>query len=370
MPARHTKMLKMTMLPIIVLLIIIQLLVSESVSSKSSLVHHHVPFLWGTATAAYQVEGAVHADGRGDSIWDTFSRIPNKIHNNDNGNIADDSYNQFNNDIKLMKNMGMSAYRFSISWSRILPSGNGEINYVGIAHYNKIINELIKNGIEPMVTLYHWDLPANLDTTYKGWLDERIVKDFARYVDICFQAFGDRVKFWMTINEPWTFVHLGYVLGTFAPGRCSDRSKCPEGDSATEGYIAAHNVLLAHATAVNLYRKKYQNSQKGQIGIVLNQDWTEPLTDLPDDIEAAERRNEFLLGWFGDPIVFGKYPAVMEKFVGDRLPKFTPEQSKLLKGSFDFWGLNHYTSMYVSNAVNSGNVTKNSGSCVWSLTIR
>ena len=197
--------------------------------------------------------------------------------------------------------------------------------------------------------MYHWDLPENLEKTYKGWLNRKVIKDFARYAEVCFQAFGDRVKYWITINEPWTFVYLGYVQGMFAPGRCSDRKKCYEGDSATEGYIAAHNVLLAHATAVQIYRQKYQLLQHGRISITLNHDWNEPLTDSPVDIEAAERRNQFLLGWFGDPIVFGKYPAVMEQLVGDRLPKFTPAESELLIGSFDYWALNHYTSMYVSN---------------------
>lgn len=254
-----------------------------------------------------------------------------------------------------MKEMGVNSYRFSIAWTRILPRGTCEyINEEGIAHYNKVINELLKNDIEPIVTLYHWDLPLALEQKYSGWLSSNIVEDFTNYADLCFDNFGDRVKKWITINEPWTFATMGYVFGAFAPGRCSDRLKCASGDSATEGYIVGHNVLLSHASAVHLYRHKYQN-QQGVIGITLNMDWAEPLTDNIEDIEAAERRNEFSIGWFADPLVYGRYPQSMIDLVGDRLPKFSVEQQQKLIGSFDFYGLNHYSSKYFSNSDHSGN---------------
>ena len=181
-------------------------------------------FLWGVATAAYQTEGATRDDNRGDSIWDAFARQKGKIKNNDTGEIADDSYHRIKEDVALIKAMGLNSYRFSISWSRILPTGTledgGIINGKGIQHYNTLIDELVSNNIQPMVTLYHWDLPQNLQNKYGGWLDkESISRDFLAYSDICFSHFGDRVKLWLTLNEPWTYSYLGYGEGAFAPGR-------------------------------------------------------------------------------------------------------------------------------------------------------
>jgi len=310
------------------------------------------PFLWGVATAAYQIEGSVDAEGRGPSIWDTFAHMPGKISNNDNGDVADDSYRQFREDVQSIKKMGLNAYRFSISWSRILPQGSlrGGINYLAIRHYNRLVDELLDSGIQPLVTLYHWDLPAALEEAYGGWLSPEVERDFSDYVDICFSNFGDRVKFWITLNEPWTYSLMGYGMGSFAPGRCSDRRKCQHGNSSTEPYIVAHNSLNAHAAAVELYRLKYQSQQGGKIGITLNHDWAEPLTDNPADRAAAERRNEFAMGWFADPLFFGRYPDSMVQLVGARLPAFTTSQRKRIKGSYDFLGLNHYSSKYYSSA--------------------
>ena len=304
------------------------------------------PFTWGVATAAYQIEGAVADDGRGPTIWDSFSAIPGKISNGDTGAVADGSYYRIAEDVQLIKDMGLSSYRFSIAWSRIMPTGEMPVNQAGIDHYNKLLDELEKQGIEPLVTLYHWDLPSALEVKYGGWLGQDIETAFAVYADVCFAAFGDRVKMWTTINEPWTFCLMGYGTGAFAPGRCSDRNLCPSGDSATESYITAHNVLNSHAAAVDVYRTKYQNTQNGKIGIVLNQDWAEPLTDDPRDIIAANRKNEFTMGWFADPLVFGKYPDSMIQLVGDRLPKFTEEQRKRLVGSYDYFAFNHYSTKY------------------------
>jgi beta-glucosidase len=304
------------------------------------------PFLWGVATAAYQIEGAVADDGRGPSIWDTFSKIPGKISHNNNGDIADNSYHLIEKDIEMLKTLGVNSYRFSISWSRILPSGYGEVNQLGIDHYSHFIDRLLEEGIEPLVTIFHWDLPQGNEDSFGGLLSPDLEKYFVEYSDILFRSYGDRVKKWITLNEPWTICFNAYGTGVFAPGRCSDRTKCPAGDSSTESYLAGHNLLNAHAAAVELYRTKYLPTQKGWIGITVNHDWAEPLTSKRKDVEAAERRREFQLAWFVDPLYFGDYPESMKTLVGDRLPSFTETQKKRLLGSFDFLGLNHYSTKY------------------------
>jgi beta-glucosidase len=309
-------------------------------------VEKYEQFLWGTATAAYQIEGAANIDGREPSIWDLYSKIPGKIANNDNGDIADDSYNQYEKDVQLLKQLGVNAYRFSVAWTRIIPKGYGEINQAGIDHYNKVINLLLENSIEPVVTLFHWDLPQGLEDRYSGLLSPLFETDFANFADVCFKAFGDRVKKWITLNEPWTVAVQAYGVGIFAPGRCSDRSRCAEGDSTTESYLAAHNMLNAHAAVVGLYREKYAWNQHGIIGITLNHDWAMPYTNSTANIAAAHRRSIFQLAWFSDPIYFGDYPREMKELVGDRLPVFSEEQKCRIKGSLDFLGMNHYTSKY------------------------
>ncbi|PNX83388.1 beta-glucosidase 24-like protein, partial [Trifolium pratense] len=257
-------------------------------------------------------------------------------------------------DVEIMKNMNMDAYRFSISWSRILPKGklSRGVNMEGINYYNNLINELLDKGLQPFVTLFHWDLPQALDEEYGGFLSHNIVNDFRDYAELCFKEFGDRVKYWITLNEPWTLSKYGYADGRSAPGRCSSwhNENCVGGDSATEPYIVAHNQLLAHATAVKVYKSKYQASQKGRIGITLSCDWLVPLLDTEADIHATQRGIDFILGWFLEPLTVGDYPSSMRSLVGSRLPKFSKHQSKLVKGSFDFLGLNYYTSNYATDA--------------------
>jgi len=276
-------------------------------------------FLWGTATASYQVEGAWNIS-RGLSIWDTFSHTPGKVANGDTGDVADDNYHRYLQDIAQMKNLGFKNYRFSISWSRLFPTGVFPPNPVGFQHYSNVIDALLANGIEPFVTLYHWDLPQDFPGT---WLNPDIVGHFADYAQAAFAAFGNRVKHWITFNEPLTFTVQGYDAGIHAPGRCSDRSICPAGNSSTEPYLAAHHVLLAHAQAVSIYRRLYQRQQGGIIGITLNSDWAEPYTNSNADMTAAERRLEFQLGWYADPIFKGDYPQSMKAIVGNRLPQFS-----------------------------------------------
>ncbi|KAM7502665.1 hypothetical protein LguiB_001569 [Lonicera macranthoides] len=286
-----------------------------------------------------------------------------------------------------MKEMGLDAYRFSISWSRILPKGNlaGGKNELGIAFYNNLINALLANGIEPFITLFHWDLPQALEDEYGGFRSRKIIEDFRDYAEVCFQEFGDRVKHWITLNEPWSFSYGGYALGTLAPGRgklpdmpamtrrfvrnvlppspysfpipaARRISSAPVGDPGREPYVVTHHQLLAHAYAVQLYRKKYQATQKGTIGIALVTIWTEPYRQTPKDIAAAERAQEFWFGWFMDPLTFGDYPPSMKQMVGDRLPRFTKEESELLKGSTEFLGLNYYTANFIEDAPDVGSV--------------
>jgi len=296
-------------------------------------------FTWGTATASYQIEGAWQEGGKGLSIWDAFSHSPGKIAQGDTGDTTCDHYNRFREDVALMKGMGLKAYRFSIAWSRIQPLGYGKANPEGIRFYSELIDELLANGITPWVTLYHWDLPLALQLEMDGWLNPKLAEYFQAYADICFSNFGDRVKHWITFNEPWVTAVLGYGQGVFAPGRISN----------SEPYQAAHTLLRSHALAVHTYRESY-GAQNGRIGITNNCDWREPLTDSAHDRQAAQRALEFFLAWFADPIYFGDYPAVMRERVGDRLPRFSDHERSLLKGSVDFFGLNHYTTMYAADA--------------------
>ncbi|PKK89023.1 MAG: beta-glucosidase [Candidatus Wallbacteria bacterium HGW-Wallbacteria-1] len=295
-------------------------------------------FVWGTATSSYQIEGGVSEGGRGETIWDIFSHTPGKVHNNQNGDIACDHYHRFKEDVALLKALGVTAYRFSIAWSRIQPTGRGKPNKEGLEFYNALIDELIENGIEPWITLYHWDLPLELHTDFNGWLNPEIADFFALYADICFENFGDRVKHWITINEAWVISLCGYGSGVFAPGI----------QSKTAPFIAGHNLLRAHGRAASLYRTKYQTPQKGVIGMTNNCDWREPATADEADIQAAQRANEFFLGWFADPIYFGKYPDCMRMRLGKRLPEFSAEESAMIKNSSDFFGLNHYSTELVS----------------------
>ncbi|CAA6692313.1 MULTISPECIES: GH1 family beta-glucosidase [unclassified Lentimonas] len=292
-------------------------------------------FIWGVATAAHQVEGAWLEDGKGLNIWDAYSHTPGKITNGDHSEVACDHYHRYEEDIDLIANLGTNGYRFSISWSRIIPDGKGAVNQAGIDFYNRLIDGLIAKGITPFITLYHWDLPLTLQLENDGWLSYETAEAFERYAETCYKAFGDRVTNWMTFNENWCTAVLGYGDGLFAPGRVSN----------TEPYIVGHNLLLAHGLAVKKFR---DGGYPGQIGIANNCDFREPLTDKPEDIAAAQESLEFFYGWLTDPVVFGEYPQIMRDRLGDRLPTFTPEQSELLKGSADFLGLNHYTTHYAS----------------------
>ncbi|TVU10020.1 hypothetical protein EJB05_43523 [Eragrostis curvula] len=307
-------------------------------------------FVFGTGSAAYQYEGAYKEGGKGVSVWDTFTHIPGKIKNNDTGDVADDFYHRYKGDVQLLKDMNMDAFRFSIAWTRILPNGSlsGGVNKEGVAFYNNLINEIIAKGMKPVVTIFHWDTPQALESKYGGFLSEKIIKDYVDFAEVCFREFGDRVKFWTTFNEPWTYAVNGYATGAFAPGRCSPyvSKSYLGGDSAREPYIVTHNIILAHAEAVRLYRTKYKPSQHGQIGITVVSNWYVPNSDTAADRGAVQRSLDFMLGWYLDPIVHGEYPGTMRGFLGVRLPRFTAEQVALIKGSYDFIGMNYYTAYY------------------------
>ncbi|KAL6902144.1 hypothetical protein ACP4OV_005020 [Aristida adscensionis] len=295
-------------------------------------------FAFGAGTAAVQYEGAGAEDGRTPSIWDTFAnsaRNPNQHH----GYIASDGYHKYKEDVKLIKDI----------------DGRGAINPKGLQYYNNVINELVKEGIQIHAVIYHIDLPQILEDEYGGWLSPRIVDDFTAYADACFREFGDRVAHWTTVLEPNILAQGSYDNGIAPPGHCSYPfgRDCTVGNSSVEPYLFLHHTLLAHSSAVKLYREKYQAAQKGIIGINLYSLCMYALTDSAEDVQATGRANDFLFGSILHPFLFGDYPESMKKAAGSRLPSFSDYESKLVTGAFDFIGLNHYSSIYASNNPNA-----------------
>ncbi|CAL9237856.1 unnamed protein product [Arabidopsis halleri] len=312
-------------------------------------------FLFGTASSAYQYEGAFLTEGKGLNNWDIFTHeYPGKIRDANNGDMAVDQYHRFMEDIQLMTSLGVNSYRFSISWSRVLPRGRfGSINYSGITYYNRLIDALISRGIKPFVTLNHLDYPQELENRFQSWLSPEMQKDFMYLADTCFKHFGDQVKLWTTLNEPNNQIILSHLKGTFPPSRCSlPYGNCSQGNSETEPFIAAHNAILAHAKAVHLYRTKYQEEQKGIIGIVVQTSWFEPISDSIADREAAERAQAFYSNWILDPVIDGEYPKEMVNLLGSALPRFSRKEVENLKESRpDFVGINHYTSYFIQDCL-------------------
>jgi beta-glucosidase/6-phospho-beta-glucosidase/beta-galactosidase len=303
-------------------------------------------FVWGVATSAYQIEGGWNADGKGPNIWDTFTSIEGNINDGTDGKVACDSYNKYEEDARIISELGVSSYRFSISWARILPEGIGAENPAGIQYYKNLIAALKARGITPVATIYHWDLPQALQDQ-GGWLNETSAFWFEEYARVCFREFGDEVKQWITLNEPWVTSVNGHGEGTHAPGMKGI------GDLV---YTVSHNLLRAHAKAYRVYESEFKPSQGGECGITLNVGWSEP--ENPDDAayrEASENHIQFALGWFAHPIFKdGQYPPVMREkvdaksaaqgFPVSRLPDFTAEERAELLGSSDFLGINFYTS--------------------------
>lgn len=313
-------------------------------------------FHFGYATAAAQVEGAWNKDGKGLSIWDKWSHEPKRIKDGSTNEDAVRSYDLYKQDVARMKDYGVTAYRFSLAWSRIIPLGGKDdpVNEQGVEYYNRLIDELLANGITPFVTLFHWDTPQALEERYGGMLDkEKYTPDFVRYARVCFERFGDRVKNWSTYNEPGVYTLAGYAAGVHAPGRSSFRDINDEGDSSTEPFTVAHTELVSHGYVCDMYKRDFQPAQKGTIMITLHGNWAEPWDeDDPKDVEAAQRANEFEIAWFADPL-YGKgevdYPACMRAQLGDRLPRFTDEEKRLIRGSSESYGMNSYTAFFVKN---------------------
>ncbi len=295
-------------------------------------------FLWGSATASYQLEGAVNEDGRGPSIWDTFSATPGKVKNGDSGAIACDHYHRYKEDVQLMKRIGMDAYRFSVAWPRVIPEGTGAVNQVGLDFYDRLVDELLANGIQPYATLYHWDLPQALEDK-GGWPNRATAHAYVNYADVVTQKLGDRVKNWMTFNEPWVFTFLGYGMGIHAPGRTDLKAAVQ----------AVHHFLLAHTRAMSVIR--HNGDAQTRIGLVMNPNWSDPASDSDADKAAARRWMGFFNDWFLDPIYKGDYPDFMKEVFADFLPEI--EEGDLAeiheKGRPDYLGVNFYTRSVVAN---------------------
>nr|POE97927.1 beta-glucosidase 46 [Quercus suber] len=329
----------------------------DDTTSAKSLGQSSFPsnFLFGTASSAYQFEGAYLSDGKGLNNWDVFSHKPGNIIDGSNGDLAVDHYHRYMEDIELMGSLGVNSYRFSISWARILPEGRfGEVNLAGIDHYNKLINVLLLKGIQPFVTLNHFDIPQEFEDRFGGWLSPESQEEFLHFADTCFKSFGDRVKYWATFNEPNLQVTSGYRSGIYPPARCSSPfGNCNDGDSEKEPFVAAHNIILSHAAAVDIFRSKYQIKQGGMIGIVLHAAWFEPISNYKADKSAAERAQSFLTKWILDPIILGRYPSEMNDILGSNLPEFSNKDKDKLKSGLDFIGINHYTSYYVQDCIYS-----------------
>ncbi|XP_075977475.1 myrosinase 1-like [Anticarsia gemmatalis] len=307
-------------------------------------------FMFGVATASYQIEGAWNVSGKGESIWDRYTHEhPDRVFDHKNGDVADGSYYKYKDDVALMKQLGVGFYRFSMSWPRILPTGlSNEINEDGIRYYTELIEELRANRIIPMVTMYHWDLPQTLQDL-GGWTNPVMADYFLDYAKVLLDNFADKVPIWITFNEPLSFCHDGYG-GEDAPGGRA---------SGFEDYMCGHNVLRAHGMVYDLYDREYRHRVKGGMGITLDIAWMEGITSSTEDQIAAETARQFMFGWFANPIFSktGDYPAVMRKridanskkqgFPRSRLPTFTREEVKMIRGSFDFMGVNHYTTYLV-----------------------
>lgn len=292
-------------------------------------------FLWGSATASYQVEGAVHEDGRGTSIWDTFSHTPGKTHNGDTGDVADDHFHRYKTDIALMKALGVKTYRFSVAWPRIFPDGTGTPNPKGLDFYNRMLDELLANNIEPFCTLYHWDLPQKLEDK-GGWQNRDTCKAFADYAGYTAGKLSDRVKHFMTMNEIQTFVDLGYGNGIHAPGLKLSRSGLAQ---------VAHFSVLGHGLAVQAIRASTRPGTK--VGFADNAIATTPVIETPEQIEAATRAYREENARFLTVIQEGKYTDLYLQRLGADAPKFTPEDMKAIGSKLDFLGLNVYQPTYV-----------------------
>ncbi len=303
-------------------------------------------FIWGSATAAYQIEGASKEDGRGESIWDRFSHTHGKVENGDTGDVACDHYHRYKEDIELMKEIGLDAYRFSFSWPRILPEGHGKVNQKGLDFYKKLIDGLLEAGISPTATINHWDLPQALQDK-GGWAERDIINYYTEYAQILFREFGDLVPRWITHNEPWMASFVGYAFGEHAPGL----------KDYQQALRAAHHLLLSHGLTVRAFRKE---GIDGEIGITLNLVGTTPYSDAVEDIAAAERQKEFINGWFLDPLFKGKYPETMSAIYKKEKGWFDFDSTDfdVITEEMDFLGINYYNRLIVKDNPKADHILK------------
>jgi beta-glucosidase len=286
-------------------------------------------FTWGAATAAYQVEGAVREDGRGESIWDRFSGVPGNVVDGHTGAIACDSYHQQSQDLPLIRDLGLDAFRFSISWPRILPDGSGSVNPAGLDYYDRLVDDLLAAGVDPYVTLYHWDLPQALEDR-GGWPARDTVDAFTEYVEVVASRLGDRVGNWITQNEPWVISWLGYGLGVHAPGRADEK----------DALAAAHHVLLAHGRAAEVLRRE---APAARVGVTIDLVPMYPLTYSDADLDAARRSDGFRNRWFLDPVLGRGYPRDMLEAYASILPRMDDGDLETIAAPLDFLGVNYYT---------------------------
>lgn len=288
-------------------------------------------FLWGCATASYQIEGADLENGKGPSIWTKFSHTKGKIFNSQNGDVACDHYHLFKKDIELMKELGINSYRFSVSWPRILPEGHGKVNQDGVDFYSRLIDTLLENDILPFLTLYHWDMPLTLQEKIGGWESREIVNYFGDYATLVFDKFSDKVKNWITLNEPYCASHVSYLEGAHAPG-----IKDPK-----RSFNVAHNLLMSHGEAVKRFR---DSNAQGQIGLTNVSMWIEPASECASDKEAAILNNQFANDWFFETPLEGKYPEKLRERLENAgvMPEIKPGDMELISTPFDFWGVNYY----------------------------
>jgi beta-glucosidase len=295
-------------------------------------------FVWGVATSSYQIEGAANEGGRGQSIWDTFCKVPGKVANFDNGDIACDHYHRYKEDLDLMKWMGVKAYRFSVAWPRVIPDGVGRVNEMGLDFYDRLIDSLLEREIAPWLTMYHWDLPEALQLR-GGWNNREVVEWFGEYAEVLTSRFGDRVKNWMTLNEPLCSAWLGHLYGDMAPGI----------KDLQTALNVSHHLLMSHGLACQVIRS---NVSEANVGIVINVTPAVPATDSQEDSNAAQLADGFDNRWFLDPVFGRTYPADVIDTLGAS-PEIHSGDMKLIAQDLDFLGVNFYFRQTVAADQNS-----------------
>jgi beta-glucosidase len=294
-------------------------------------------FLWGAATASYQIEGAIQEDGRGTSIWDTFSATPGKTYNGDTGEVAVDHYHRMQDDLEIVAQLGLAGYRFSIAWPRVLPTGSGPVNAKGLDFYDRLVDGLLAKGIQPFATLYHWDLPQPLQDA-GGWTNRETAQRFADYAEVVVRRLGDRVTNWMTLNEPWCSAFLGYGIGVHAPGI----------QNLQAAVDAGHHLLLAHGLAVTRIRSVAPATSR--VGIVLNFSPAYPADNRPETLRDIARSDAFSNRWLLEPITQGTYPSELFSDMKLNPPPIQAGDMEIISSPIDFLGVNYYTRTVVTGA--------------------